>query len=147
MDEIDLAIIKNLKKDARTSFREIARKLKVSPDTIVNRFRMLQKKGIIQGSTVVINPEKIGYRSMVVFMIDAEPEYSIQVLNKLIEIKDIILATRIMGDCDLMVIGVIRDFEHLYDLILKVATIPHVKDVQVSFWVRNMKICPEYFII
>ena len=147
MDEIDLAIIENLKKDARTSFREIARKLKVSPDTIVNRFRMLQKKGIIQGSTVVINPEKIGYRSMVVFMIDAEPEYSIQVLNKLIEIKDIILATKIMGDCDLMVIGAIRDFEHLHDLILKVASIPHVKDVHVSFWVRNMKICPEYFII
>ncbi|MHA1833625.1 MAG: Lrp/AsnC family transcriptional regulator [Candidatus Baldrarchaeia archaeon] len=47
MDEIDLAIIEYLKKDARTSFREIARKLKVSPDTIVNRFRMLQKKGII----------------------------------------------------------------------------------------------------
>jgi len=43
MDEIDLAIIEHLKKDARTSFREIARKLKVSPDTIVNRFRMLQK--------------------------------------------------------------------------------------------------------
>ena len=147
MDEIDLAIIENLKKDARTSFREIARKLKVSPDTIVNRFRMLQKNGVIQGSTVVINPEKIGYRSMVVFMIDAEPEYSSQVLNKLIEIKGIILATKIMGDCDLMAIGVIRDFEHLYNLIIKVASIPHVKDVHVSFWVRNMKICPEYFII
>ena len=97
MDEIDLAIIEYLKKDARTSFREIARKLRVSPDTIVNRFRMLQKKGIIQGSTVVINPEKIGYKSMVVLMIDAEPEYSTQVLNKLIEIKNIILATKIMG--------------------------------------------------
>jgi len=58
---------------------------------------MLQKKGIIQGSTVVINPEKIGYKSMVVLMIDAEPEYSTQVLNKLIEIKNIILATKIMG--------------------------------------------------
>ena len=147
MDEIDLAIIEHLKKDARTSFREIARKLKVSPDTIVNRFRMLQKKGIIQGSTVVINPEKIGYKGMVVLMIDAEPEYSTQVLNKLIEIRDIILATKIMGDCDLMVIGVVRDFEHLHDLITKVATIPHVKDIQVSFWCRNMKICPEYFII
>ncbi len=147
MDEIDLAIIEYLKKDARTSFREIARKLGVSPDTIVNRFRMLQKKGIIQGSTVVINPEKIGYRSMVALMIDAEPEHSTQVLNKLIEIKDIILATKVVGDCDLMAIGVVRDFEHLHDLIVKVATIPHVKDIQVAFWVRNMKICPEFFII
>ncbi len=147
MDKIDLTIIEKLKKDARTSFREIARKLKVSPDTIVNRFRMLRKKGVIQGSTVVINPERIGYKSMVALMIDAEPEYSSEVLNKLIEIKDLILATKIVGDCDLMAIGVIRDFEHLYDLILKVTNISHVKDVQVSFWIRNMKICPEYFVI
>ena len=44
LDKIDNTIIKNLKEDARTSFREIARKLKVSPDTISNRFEKLQKE-------------------------------------------------------------------------------------------------------
>ena len=37
LDEIDLIVLDILKKDARTSFREIARKLKVSPDTIINK--------------------------------------------------------------------------------------------------------------
>ena len=38
LDKIDLTIIEVLKKDARTSFREIARKVKASPDTIGNRY-------------------------------------------------------------------------------------------------------------
>lgn len=147
MDEIDLVLIENLKKDARTSFREIARKLGVSTDTISNRYRKLRENGVIQGSTVVVNPEKIGYKSVVVLMIDADPEYSSWILNELIQIIDIILATKTIGDCDLMTIGVVRNFEHIYDLTLKVAAIPHVKDVQVSFWVGDMKICPEYFIL
>jgi len=147
MNEIDLAIIENLKRDARTSFREISRKLGVSTDTISNRYRKLRRSGVIQGSTVVINPEKIGYNSIIVLMIDAEPEYSPSILNELIRIVDIIIATKTIGDCDLMAISVVRNYEHIHELMLKVAKIPHVKDVQVSFCLGDMKIRPEYFII
>jgi len=147
MDKIDLAIIEALKKDARTSFREIARKLRVSPDTISNRYQTLKEKGVIQGSTVVINPEKIGYSSGIILMIDADPEYSSSILDKLIQMTDIILATRAIGDCDIVAIGVAKDLEHLHDLIPRVARIPRIKEIQVSSWVRNIRIHPEYFII
>ena len=43
LDEIDLTILNIIEKDARTSFREIARKLKVSPDTISNRYEKLKQ--------------------------------------------------------------------------------------------------------
>jgi len=147
MDEIDLAIVESLKKDARTSFREIARKLGVSTDTISNRYRKMRKDGVIQGSTVVVNPEKIGYNSVIVLMIDAEPEYSSAIQNKLIQMVDVILVTKTIGDCDLMAICVVRDYEHIYDLTLKVAEVPHVKDVQVCFCLGDIRIRPEYFII
>ena len=61
MDEIDLGILEELKEDARTSFREIAKRLKVSPDTVGNRYERLHDEGVIIGSTVVIDPSKIGY--------------------------------------------------------------------------------------
>ena len=147
LDEIDLALIQALKNDARTPFRDIARKFKVSPDTISNRYRKLQKKGVIQGSTVLINPEKIGYKSVIILMIDVEPEYSSWILNELIKMVDIIVATETIGDCDLMAIGVARNFEHLSDLTLRISNIPHIKNVQVSFLIKYMKIYPEYFII
>jgi len=157
MDEIDLFIIKKLALDARVSFRKIAKELKVSPDTVINRYRALQEKGAIRGSTVVINPKKIGYEAMAVFMIDASsphilatestPTDSSMILNKLIEMRNIILATKTVGDHDLLAIGVARDFEHLVTIGTEIARMPGVKDLHISFWTEKAELCPKYFII
>lgn len=72
LDEIDLTILEILKEDARTSFREIARKLNVSPDTISNSYEKLIEQGVIIGSTVVIDPSKIGYSFIARFGIKCE---------------------------------------------------------------------------
>ncbi|MEX2702398.1 MAG: Lrp/AsnC family transcriptional regulator [Candidatus Baldrarchaeota archaeon] len=41
LDEIDLKIIEILQNNARTSFREIAKMLKISPQTVSNRVARL----------------------------------------------------------------------------------------------------------
>lgn len=147
MDRIDLGIIGELTEDARTSFRSIAKKLKVSPDTIANRYSKLMEDGVICGSTVVIDPKKIGYQSMVVFMIDANPKYFSQILDKLISMPSIIIASKTIGDSDLIAIGVSKDFDDLENHVLKISALKGVTDVEVSFWTESMEICPEYFIL
>jgi len=157
LDEIDLFIIKRMTEDARVSFRKIAEELKVSPDTIISRYKALQEKGVIRGSTVVINPKKIGYHGMAAFMIDATPTQTLAaeatpaesplILEKLIQMRNIILATKTVGDYDLLAIGVAKDFEHLIAIGNDIAKIPGVKDLRVSFWVEKAELCPKYFII
>lgn len=156
MDEVDLSIIKKLTEDARMSFRKIAKELGISPDTVINRYKRLQKKGVIRGSTVVINPKKIGYQGMAVFLIDASPSHiladeattdSSLILDKLIQMRNIIVATKTVGDNDLLAMGVAIDFEHLIKLRNDIAKIPGVKDLQVSFWVERTELCPKYFIV
>ena len=75
MDETDLLIIKKLTEDARISFRKIAKELEVSPDTVINRYKALRESEVIRGSTVVIDPKKLGYSGIAVFMIDASPTH------------------------------------------------------------------------
>ena len=157
MDEIDLAIIDKLTEDARTSFRKIAKELGVSPDTVINRYAALQKEGVIRGSTIVINPKKIGYQAMAVFMIDTSPAHilarqnnpadSSLILERLIHMPNIIVAAKSVGDHDLLAIGVVRGFEHLIKVRNDIAGIPGVRDVQVSFWVERTELCPKYFIV
>jgi Lrp/AsnC family transcriptional regulator for asnA, asnC and gidA len=156
MDKIDLSIIKKLTEDARMSFRKIAKELGISPDTVINRYKTLKEKGVIRGSTVIINPKKIGYHAMAVFLIDASPSHilaneatidSSLILDKLIQMRNIILATKTVGDHDLLAIGVARDFEHLINIGTDIAKIPGVKDLQVFFWVEKTELCPKYFII
>ena len=157
MDEIDLAIIDKLTEDARTSFRKIAKEFGVSPDTVINRYAALQKEGAIRGSTIVINPKKIGYQAMAVFMIDTSPAHilateaipadSSLILEKLIRMPSIIVATKSVGDHDLLAIGVAKGFEHLIKVRNDIARIPGVRDVQVSFWAERIELCPKYFIV
>jgi len=157
MDETDLSIIKRMTEDARVSFRKIAKEIGISPDTVITRYKKLQEEGVIRGSTVVINPKKIGYHGMAAFMIDASPTHILAtettptelslILEKLIEMRNIILATKTVGDHDLLAIGVARDFEHLIAIGNDIARIPGVKDLRVSFWVEKAELCPRYFII
>jgi DNA-binding Lrp family transcriptional regulator len=159
MDEIDLAIIEKLTEDARMSFRKIAKKLGISPDTVIKRYAALQENGVIRGSTVVLNPKKIGYGAMTVFTIDASPARTLAkevapinsplILEKLIKMRNIILATKTVGISghDLLAICVAIDFEHLIKVKNDIAKIPGVKDLQISFWVEKTELCPKYFVV
>jgi len=157
MDEIDSFIIKRMTEDARVSFRKIAKELGVSPDTVISRYRTLKEKGVIRGSTVVLDPKKIGYKGMAAFMIDTSPTNIIatdatppktsSILETVIKMPDIILATKTVGDHDMLAIAVIKDVEHLIATGTNIAKIPGVKDLRVSFWVEKTELYPKYFII
>lgn len=147
IDRIDITIIEMLKKNARTSLREIARKLHVSPDTVSTRFEKLEKQGIILGSTVIIDPTKIGYSFITRFGIDVKPAYSSQVLENIIKIPSVIVATKLVGQCDLIVISVIKDFQHLCRIRDTILEMPYVNNVDVSMWIKTMELCPYYFLI
>lgn len=152
MDEIDEKIIEIMTGDARTSFRKIAKELDRSPDTIINRFQRLRDAGDIRGSTVVIEPRKIGYEGMAAFHIDASTSGGSKtdltsILKTIIKMPNIIVATKTVGDHDLLAIGVIHDFDHLMRLGKEIAAIPGIKNIQTAIWAGGGEVCPRYFII
>jgi Lrp/AsnC family transcriptional regulator for asnA, asnC and gidA len=152
MDEIDEKIIDALTTDARTSFRKIAKELDRSPDTIINRFEKLIDAGDVRGSTVVVEPRKIGYEGMAAFHIDVSTSGgaktdSTSILKTLIKMPNIIVATKTVGDHDLLALGVIHDFDHLMRLGKEIAAIPGIKNIQTALWAGSGEICPRYFII
>jgi len=147
LDEIDHRILEILTEDARTSFREIARRLKISPDTVSNRYEKLKENGVIITSTVVIDPSKIGYSFIARFGIDVKPAYSTQVLERVIQIPSVIVASKLVGGHDLVAISVIKDFEHLCDLRDTMLEMPFVDKVELGMWIKTMEMSPHYFLI
>lgn len=61
MDELDELILKELRKDARQSYRKIAGNLKVATGTIQNRIQKMEKDKLIKGYRVDIDYQKLGY--------------------------------------------------------------------------------------
>ncbi|KZE64302.1 AsnC family transcriptional regulator [Fictibacillus phosphorivorans] len=61
MDEMDFKIIEELRKDARLSMRELAKRVNLSSPSVTERVRRLESKGIIEEYTIKTNPKKMGY--------------------------------------------------------------------------------------
>jgi DNA-binding Lrp family transcriptional regulator len=151
LDDTDRFILGRMTEDARSSFRGIARELGVSPDTVIGRYRRMEERGLIRGSTTVFDPVKLGYQGMAAFHIDMDSSSpngdSRRVLEKLIKLPNIIVATRTVGDHDLLALGVVFDVAHIVELTREVGGITGVRDLQVSLWKTGREISPKYFII
>jgi len=91
---------------------------------------------------------------MAVFMIDISPTGENQnqfdsaaILETLIKMPNIIVASRTVGDHDLLALGVVRDFQHLFELRNEIAAIQGIKDMEMSFWSEITALSPKYFVI
>jgi DNA-binding Lrp family transcriptional regulator len=61
LDKTDKAILNVLHDNARFSYRQIARLVKVSVATVLNRVRVLEESGVIKKYSVVLDYDKLGY--------------------------------------------------------------------------------------
>lgn len=61
LDEIDHQILQILIKNCRTPFTDIAKKLLISAGTVHFRVKKLEDLGVITGSTLIIDYEKLGH--------------------------------------------------------------------------------------
>ncbi|MBN1683573.1 Lrp/AsnC family transcriptional regulator [Candidatus Bathyarchaeota archaeon] len=152
MEDVDKKILEELTKDARTSFRKIAKMIDKSPDTIINHYEKLKKIGLIRGSTIIVNPQRINYEGMAAFQIDVSTDKTKKIdinniLDTLIKMPNIIMATKTVGDHDLLAIGVIHDFDHLMKINEEISEIKGIKNIQTSLWASGEEICSKYFIV
>ncbi len=93
----------------------------------------------------------LDYNAMAVFMIDISSTKadskikfdSSSIVETLIKMKNIIVASKTVGDHDLMAIGVVKDFKHLFYVRNEIAAIPGVKDMEISFWNELTGLCPK----
>ncbi len=74
-DEIDRKILEILSRDGRTKFTTIAKKIHRTEGTVRNRVRRLKEQGVIQGFSVICDPENLGYQTQAIIKFFLEPSY------------------------------------------------------------------------
>lgn len=60
LDAIDLRILRELRRDARISWRELGEFVHLSPTSAADRVRRMERDGVIERYTVQIDPEALG---------------------------------------------------------------------------------------
>jgi len=139
MDEIDMKILDILIENARTPFVEIAKKLKVSEATIRKRVKSLEKRGIIKKYTIVIDPEKVGYRTIAIVGVDADPTNFLEVARKITELKEARYVATSTGDHMIMAEIWARDTKHLTQIIEKMGSINGVNKICPAIILEKLK--------
>ncbi len=60
LDTIDTKIINILQKDSRTTYRDIAKKVRLQPPSVIERVKKLEREGIIKRYVTLIDEKKLG---------------------------------------------------------------------------------------
>ncbi|WP_448577216.1 Lrp/AsnC family transcriptional regulator [Thermosphaera sp.] len=129
VDEIDLAIIRELSENARKAFSEIADKLNLSDVAIIKRVRKLESDGVIKKYALIVDPVKIGYKKISFTGINVKPEKLFEIVAKL-KAKDYVKYLAITsGDHELIAVIWARDGEELqkiHEEILNIDGVTHI---------------------
>ena len=145
LDEIDINIIRTLQKDIRTPLKEIAKQCNISTDTIKNRFNKLIENEVIRGSTIVIDPKKMGQGNLVIIGIKVVQKFSDTVLNMIKKMKGLCVVTKSIGQYDIEAIFLLEDIEQIGITKDKIEDFPQVKSADVGIFVDKPLLCPKNF--
>lgn len=90
LDKTDLEIISLLQKNAKTPYKEIAKKMKISLGTVHIRLKKLEKLKVIRGFSVDLDFEKLGFNLVVFIGLIINGKEHENVVEELLKIDDLI---------------------------------------------------------
>ncbi len=116
IDAINKKILFLLQKDARMSYKEVAAELKRSETTVRDRIKAMERVGIIQGYTALIDKTALGLNFFA--MIFANPTSDIDVVTeKVKKVRNVLRVYQISGNHRLAIFVVSQSYKDLKEII------------------------------
>ena len=113
LDELDRKILDLLTQNARYTYSELGERLGLSRVAIKNRMDALEERGIIEGYTVIVNPQKLGSAVSCYYELEARPDALPEILRRLEACPTVTQIYRVTGECCLHIHAVAADQEEL----------------------------------
>jgi len=117
IDNINLKIIENYAENVRQSSLEIAKKLNLSPDTVRNRIKNLEKRKVIVGYKLGINLDKLDYVSYRIDLQLLSTKRNKELFGYCKSHKNIYQINKSIGGADFEMEVIVKDLNHLIDII------------------------------
>ena len=116
IDDIDLALLHALKKDARAPIGALSKAAGASRATVYARLARLREEGVIDSLTVTVDPKRVGHTVSAVVLLrsttDAWKQWS-SIAPLIEEMPEVEYAADIAGEFDILLLVRLRDVEHL----------------------------------
>lgn len=135
LDNKDWEIIEQLKKDARTSIRDIAKKTNIRPSTVHQRLQKLIKNNVIEKFTLKLNNKAVNQKFIVFMFLTTEQDLP----KTFFKNKFITEAFGVTGEYDLLLKLKFKDINEFNDYIISLRknniitkTVTHVATIDIK---------------
>jgi len=127
IDDLDKAILDELESDARQSFRQMAKRTRVSVVTVAQRVRRMEKEGIIRGYYALLDQQKLGYDITTITEVTVSKGKLIEVQEKIAKMKSVCAVYDVTGIEDSIVISKFKSRDEVSSFAKELLTILHVE--------------------
>ncbi|MBU0532060.1 Lrp/AsnC family transcriptional regulator [Candidatus Micrarchaeota archaeon] len=123
IDGIDKKILAQLVENSKIMSKKLSRKLRIHPNTLLQRLKKLEKEGVLVKYSAVVDYSKFDKRLQAIIFLNIEMmkdwETILRPLSKLPEVVSFILVT---GEHDVLLIARLKDETHLANFLRRLQT-------------------------
>lgn len=140
MDQTDAAILNELRNNARISNLALAKKVNLSPSTVLERVKRLRESGIIKGFQSRFDCVKLGYGLTVLIELRAQKNTGEDIIGpQLAAMPEIVEIYDVAGECDYLLKVMTANSETLGKLLLQIGRIPGIVSSRTTLLLGTLK--------
>jgi DNA-binding Lrp family transcriptional regulator len=139
LDETSLRVLEEYLRDARQSFREIARRTGYSSGTVASRIREMEEAKVIKRYTVQLDYERLGYELTAITEIIVSDGMMMEVGGRISKIPQTIGVYNVTGDSDIMVVAKFKTRQQLSDFTKNLTKMPYVVRTKTHVVLNTLK--------
>jgi len=139
IDSTDSSIIAVLEKNARLSFRKIAKKVGVSVATVMNRVNKLEKEGAIKRYSVILDYDVLEYDLQALISIIVSKGKLFQVEKKIASHPNVVAVYDITGHFDVIVLTRFKTRKSLDSFLKKIQSLDFVEKTETQIILNTIK--------
>jgi len=143
LDEVDVQLLSLLQQDGRITNADLAKSVGLSPPSVLQRVRVLEKAGLIKGYFGILDAEKLGLRITALAMISLSlhQEQPIERFRRSVnEIPEVLECYHVSGEFDFLLKIVVKDIRSYEQLIReRLSKIKGIQQIKTSFVLATTK--------
>jgi Lrp/AsnC family leucine-responsive transcriptional regulator len=134
LDEIDVKILRELIKDARTRIKDIAKDCGISSAAVSRRIKRLKATGVITGSVLFSDMSRLGFSHPASIGVSLHPDQESQVIKSVRDQVNTLFFSRGIGKENLSFFVVAHNLQEIDNLKQTIKKQSGIKRVVVNHW-------------
>jgi DNA-binding Lrp family transcriptional regulator len=146
LNYIDTLILRQLLRNGRKSFAEIAKETNSSKDIIWNHYTKMEKAGVIVGATTQFNYQKFGYTGIALMQLSTELQYTEEVIESISKITKLRVFKQFNSPYNIGVMVLLKELKDVERMSQYINNKNPIKELRTFIW-TDLRTTPENLII